>query len=41
MINDKTVETDAFHLVELFLSKLLQVVTSPPEHDDWQLAVGC
>lgn len=41
MINDKTMETDEFHLVELFLSNLLQVVTSPPVHDDWQLAVGC
>lgn len=34
-------ETDEFHLVELFLSDLLQVVTSPPGHDGWQLAVGC
>lgn len=32
-------ETDKFHAAELFLSNLLQVVTSPPGHDDWQLAV--
>lgn len=34
-------ETDEFHLVELLLSNCLQVVTSPPVHDDWQLAVDC
>lgn len=34
-------ETDGFHSAELTLSDSLQVVTSPPVHDGWQLAVGC
>lgn len=40
-MNDKTKETHERHLVKLILSNWLQVVTSPPVHEGWQVAAGC